>query len=108
MLIGRRGVRRLEDGGLILGMFEHVSYDQGTAQLDPGDIIVVFSDGVSEALSAAGEEFGEPRLENVIRKDLASGPQIMLERLLEAVRDFARGAVQNDDVTALVVRYSGA
>jgi sigma-B regulation protein RsbU (phosphoserine phosphatase) len=108
MLIGKRGMRRLEEGGLILGVFEDVAYEQATVQLDAGDIIVVFSDGVSEALSAQNEEFGEPRLQQVIEKDLAAGPQEMLEDLLEAVRHFTTGAVQNDDVTALVVRYAGA
>ena len=108
MLIGQRGVRRLEEGGLILGMFEDVTYDQETVQLDPGDIIVVFSDGVSEALSVTNEEFGEPRLQRLVEADPHAAPQEMLEQLLEAVRDFTRGAVQNDDVTALVVRYAGA
>jgi serine phosphatase RsbU (regulator of sigma subunit) len=108
MLIGKRGMRRLEEGGLILGIFEDVTYEQGTVHLERGDTIVVFSDGVSEALSAANEEFGEPRLQQVIEKDLSVGPQEILEHLLEAVRDFTTGAVQNDDVTALVVRYAGA
>jgi sigma-B regulation protein RsbU (phosphoserine phosphatase) len=89
-------------------MFEDVTYEQGTVQLDAGDIIVVFSDGVSEALSVQNEEFGEARLQEVIERDLNAGPQEMLELLLEAVRNFTRGAVQNDDVTALVVRYVGA
>jgi serine phosphatase RsbU (regulator of sigma subunit)/pSer/pThr/pTyr-binding forkhead associated (FHA) protein len=108
MLIGAKGVRRLEEGGLILGMFEHVDYDQGTARLDPGDTILVFSDGVSEALSASNEEFGEPRLQTLVSSHLNDHPDAMLERVLDAVREFTTGAVQNDDVTALVVRYTGA
>jgi phosphoserine phosphatase RsbU/P len=108
MLIGRSGMRRLEEGGLILGIFENVTYEQGTVRLEPGDTIVVFSDGVSEALSAQNEEFGEPRLQRLVEKNLSAGPQEMLEHLLEAVRDFTTGAVQNDDVTALVVRYAGS
>ena len=107
MLIGRRGVRRLEEGGLILGVFEEVTYDQGQVTLDPGDVIVVFSDGVSEALSAENEEFGEARLQGLLDHDFAVEPEVMLDRVLEAVRVFTRGAVQNDDVTAMVVRYSG-
>jgi sigma-B regulation protein RsbU (phosphoserine phosphatase) len=100
-------VRRLEEGGLIVGMFEHATYEQETVQLDPGDIIVVFSDGVSEALSAESEEFGEQRLQDVVRKYMDDGPDATLEHLLDSVRDFTKGAVQNDDVTALVVRYTG-
>ena len=107
LLFGRNGIRRLEEGGMILGMFDHVWYDQEQLQLERGDVIVVFSDGVSEAMSASGEEFGEERIRAVIGGDLAAGPDVMVERLFEAVRDFTRGAVQNDDVTALVVRYGG-
>jgi sigma-B regulation protein RsbU (phosphoserine phosphatase) len=108
LLIGRNGVRRLEEGGLIVGMFEHASYEQETVQLDPGDIVVVFSDGVSEALSAAGEEFGDQRLQSVVAGHLQDSPDATLEAMLDAVRAFTKGAVQNDDVTALVVRYTGA
>jgi serine phosphatase RsbU (regulator of sigma subunit)/pSer/pThr/pTyr-binding forkhead associated (FHA) protein len=108
ILIGKRGVRRLEEGGLIVGMFDHASYEQETVQLDPGDVIVVFSDGVSEALSVNNEEFGEQRLQALISANLADSPDAMLERMLDAVRAFTLGAVQNDDVTALVVRYNGA
>jgi sigma-B regulation protein RsbU (phosphoserine phosphatase) len=107
MLIGKRGVRRLEEGGVILGMFEDVTYEDGMARLDPGDIIVVFSDGVSEALSVTDEEFGEKRLQQLIERNPDASPQEMLDQVLAAVRDFTRGAVQNDDVTALVVRYVG-
>jgi len=107
LLFSRQSVRRLDQGGMILGMFDHVSYDQEQVQLQRGDVVVVFSDGVSEALSASGEEFGEDRIKAVIGGDLAAGPDVMVERLFEAVRDFTRGAVQSDDVTALVVRYGG-
>jgi phosphoserine phosphatase RsbU/P len=107
-LIGRTGIRRLEEGGLIVGMFEHASYEQETVALEPGDIIVVVSDGVSEALSAAGDEFGDERLQAAVTPYTVEGPDAILERLLAAVREFTTGAVQNDDVTALVVKYTGA
>jgi phosphoserine phosphatase RsbU/P len=107
LLFGRHGVRRLEEGGMILGMFAHASYEQELVQLERGDVIVVFSDGVSEALSATDEEFGEDRIRKVVTRDLASGPDVILSSLLSAVREFTHGAPQNDDVTALVVRYGG-
>jgi serine phosphatase RsbU (regulator of sigma subunit)/pSer/pThr/pTyr-binding forkhead associated (FHA) protein len=108
LLIGKGGVRRLEEGGLIVGMFEHATYEQETVQLDPGDVVIVFSDGVSEALSAANEEFGEQRLQALVDGHLNDSPDVTLEHVLDAVREFTRGAVQNDDVTALVVRYTGS
>ena len=63
MLVGADGeVRRLEVGGIVLGLFEGVDFAEATVDLAPGDFLVVFSDGVSEAMSAAGEEYGDDRL----------------------------------------------
>ena len=62
VLLTRNGVRRLETGGLILGLFAQATYEQEAVQLEPGDVLVVFSDGVTEALNAEGGEFGEQRL----------------------------------------------
>ena len=68
---------------------------------------MVFSDGVTEALNAAGDEFGEERLLPCINEHRASLTGVLLDRILETVRTFAASAAQNDDVTALVLRYGG-
>jgi len=100
-------VRRLECGGPIVGLFEAASYDEETVALGPGDWLIVFSDGVSEALSAADEEYGDNRIVDVVRKHGEVPPQAMLEALFDDVREFAKGAAQSDDITALVLRYGG-
>lgn len=105
MLVGRSGIRRLEKGGLILGLFPHAVYEEETVQLEDGDTLVVFSDGVTEALNVAGEEFGEERLLHCISEHCGCAPDVLLDRMLATVRSFAAGAVQSDDVTALVLRY---
>jgi len=105
VLLGRGGVRRLETGGLILGLFPQAIYEQETLALEPGDLLTIFSDGVTEALDAAGEEFGEERLLACLDANRQSRPPEVLERLLSAVRGFMAGAPQHDDVTALVLRY---
>jgi len=105
ILIGRNGVRRLETGGLILGLFPHATYEEETLTLDDGDTLVVFSDGVTEAVNAAGEEFGEPRLLQCVEEHHNSAPEALRDSILAAVRTFAASAAQNDDVTALVLRY---
>jgi phosphoserine phosphatase RsbU/P len=106
LVVGRNsGVRHLEKGGLILGLFEHASFEQETVQVEPGDLVVVFSDGVTEALSASGEEYGEDRLLACIRKNMHLEVQIILEAVLADVRAFCVGANQSDDVTAMVLRY---
>jgi len=98
-------VRRLETGGMIVGLFPHAVYDQETVQLAKGDLLTVFSDGVSEALSASGEEFGEARIQAVIESTGSESTDALLQTLLGAVRQFTQGAVQNDDVTAMIVKY---
>jgi len=70
-----------------------------------GDWLIVFSDGVSEALSATGEEYGESRILTVVQSHLNVEPQKLLEAVFSDVREFAKGAAQNDDITAMVLRF---
>jgi phosphoserine phosphatase RsbU/P len=109
LIISGKGdnVRRLECGGPIVGLFEGAPYDEETVSLAPGDWLIVFSDGVSEALSAAGDEYGEARIVTVVQRNASAEPQQMLEALFADVREFATGAAQSDDITAMVLRYRG-
>jgi phosphoserine phosphatase RsbU/P len=72
-----------------------------------GDWLIVFSDGVSEALSAAGDEYGESRIVTCVQNNVDLEPQGLLEAMFSDVRDFARGAAQSDDITAMVLRFRG-
>jgi sigma-B regulation protein RsbU (phosphoserine phosphatase) len=90
-----------------VGLFEGAAYDEETVTLSPGDLLIVFSDGISEALSAAGDEYGESRIVTVVQKLASVEPQQMLEALFADVRAFAQGAPQSDDITAMVLRYRG-
>jgi len=107
LLVTKTQVKRLEAGGPILGLFEGLPFAEETVRLDPGDWVIVFSDGVSEALSAAGEEYGEQRIIDVVEGHKDDKPEALLDALLENVRTFTHGAPQSDDVTALVIRYRG-
>ena len=97
--------QRLERGGPIVGLFEGASYEEETVTLNPGDWLIVYSDGVSEALSADGEEYGEARILTCVRKNLAMEPQELLDALFADVSNFAHGAAQSDDITAMVLRF---
>jgi len=107
MVFGKDGIQRLEKGGLILGLFEHATFEEGTATLDPGDLLVAFSDGVTEALSTEGEEYGEQRLLDCVQANREKSVAELLDSIFASVREFTAGAVQSDDVTALVLRYDG-
>lgn len=105
-LVTRTGISRLETGGMPLGLFEPTPLDEATVTLEPGDFVVTFSDGVSEAMNAAGEEFEDERIQSSIDGS-AHDAQTQLEHLFSSVKTFTDGAAQNDDVTVLVVSYRG-
>jgi sigma-B regulation protein RsbU (phosphoserine phosphatase) len=100
-------VRRLEAGGLVLGLFEAATFEEEQLKLEPGDTILTFSDGVSEALNVEGEEFGDDRLIAAFQSRMGQPLQQMLEGLMGDVRVFAGEALPNDDVTMLLLRYDG-
>jgi serine phosphatase RsbU (regulator of sigma subunit) len=107
MLVRAQDVRRLESGGLVLGLLSHASYEEETLPMQRGDLIVAFSDGVSEALNEAGEEFTDQRLLAAIDKHRGKNPQELLDSLLAEVRSFCGHATPSDDVTMVIVRFDG-
>jgi serine phosphatase RsbU (regulator of sigma subunit) len=107
MILGQSGVRRLEAGGPVVGLLAMAPFGQDTVQLDPGDVVVIFSDGVSEAMNTAGEEFGDARLLEVAQAGVKDTVQGLVDRVIAAVRAFAKGAPQSDDITVMILRYLG-
>src|SRR5262245_39866630 len=106
-IVGTRGLRRLGTGGSVLGAFAQTNFEEETVQLNPGDVLVVFSDGITEALSANEDEFGDERLVSCVQARRELEPMALLEHILEVVRQFTAGTVQSDDLTGLVLRYTG-
>ena len=107
LLVSQGTVRRLETGGMVLGLFEHASFDEETVRLQPGDVIVAFSDGVTEALNPAGDEYGDDRLVASVVAYRDKTPQEVLDGVLADVRVFCGDATQSDDLTVVMVRYAG-
>jgi sigma-B regulation protein RsbU (phosphoserine phosphatase) len=107
LLVRRNAIGWLEAGGPVLGLLSIASYEFDTVSLEPGDLIVVYSDGVTEARNRAGEEFGRDRLVEAICRRHGTEPGSVLEDLMNSVKQFSEGTAQADDVTALVLRYRG-
>ena len=105
LVVGKDSIRRLEVGGPIVGLFEAASFEEETVVLEQGDWLVVFSDGVSEAMSVSGEEYGEGRILAVAEQQRNAAPAEFLQAIFADVRAFTKGAAQSDDITALVLRY---
>jgi len=90
--------------GAGLGVFERVEFDAGTAWLEPGDRLLLYSDGVTEAMDAAGQMFGAERLEAVLAADGGADSEQMLAAVRAAIGAFAAGAEQYDDITMVALR----
>jgi serine phosphatase RsbU (regulator of sigma subunit) len=106
LLLTRRGdVRVLESSNFPLGLFAKATFAVDSVQLEPGDQILVFSDGVTEARDAAGEFFGEERLEDVVKQCARESRSDVCARVAAAVRGFVGAAPQADDFTLTLLRY---
>jgi phosphoserine phosphatase RsbU/P len=93
---------RLREGGSVLGVFASRNYEMGSAQLSPGDRVVLFTDGVTEACNPEGEEFGEARLLRLLEEHRTLSANELQARILAIVGDFSGGRWQ-DDATLLVL-----
>jgi sigma-B regulation protein RsbU (phosphoserine phosphatase) len=95
---------RLETGGIVLGILEDYPFEQATVDFGPGDLLVVFSDGITEAINADEVEFGEERLLRLLEEHREDTPVGIIERTIKAVREHAAGHPQADDMTMVVLR----
>jgi serine phosphatase RsbU (regulator of sigma subunit) len=102
-LLRRSHQQRLTAGGPIVGAFRDARFDEETLQLHDRDTLLMFTDGVTEARNAGGEEFGDERLLQCVTPE--SVPADLLNRVFTAVRDFSAPAEATDDITLLVTQY---
>jgi sigma-B regulation protein RsbU (phosphoserine phosphatase) len=86
-----------------LGMFDFACYESRPLHLDQGDILVVYSDGLTDAENPTEEMFGEKRLLEIIRREGPLGSPAVEQRILKAIEDFTQGMPQTDDITLMVV-----
>jgi sigma-B regulation protein RsbU (phosphoserine phosphatase) len=104
LVLSKTGVvKRLEDGGTVVGLFDSINYDEASVQLRPGEIFLAYSDGVTEPENDFGE-FGEQRLIELVQKNRDLPLQRITEIVTAAVDDWIGGAEQPDDVTLVLAR----
>ena len=99
-------VFRLADGGPVVGLLASAAYRQQMLQLLPGDILLAFTDGISEAMNPAEDEWGEDRMIAEAQAHANLSAAELLQRLFRAADAFAAGASQHDDMTLVVLRIS--
>jgi phosphoserine phosphatase RsbU/P len=103
VLLGSMNGRKLSEGGVPLGLFPCPEFQTGEVTLQPADLLVLYSDGITEATSKSGEEFGDGRLQAEIEKHSAKSPAEIQAAVLEAVRGWS-GDEPEDDMTLLMAR----
>jgi sigma-B regulation protein RsbU (phosphoserine phosphatase) len=97
-------VERLEAGGIPVGIFAESPYQVGTARLESGDWLVIFTDGVVEAVNSKDEEYGEPELIRLVDRRSGSAPAELLRSLLAELDRHVGNTPQHDDITCLLLK----
>ena len=97
-------VEQLASGGLPLGIKRDAEYREGRTQLQHGDVLVIYSDGVTEAVSPTGEEFGATRLYEVVSRNIEASAAGIRDRIESSLTKFAQGTSAADDITLVIVK----
>jgi sigma-B regulation protein RsbU (phosphoserine phosphatase) len=99
-------VERLRATGPVVGLIEAGRFEQRSVALAPGDVLVVYSDGISEAMNGNDEEWGENELAAAAKRAMPCATQELIDGLFTAADAFAAGATQHDDMTVVAVRMT--
>ncbi|UCH65260.1 MAG: SpoIIE family protein phosphatase [Ignavibacterium sp.] len=97
-------LKELDAGGLILGFQPDSSYEEGKIPFQQDDLLVLFSDGITEAMNDKNEEFGEERLTELITKYKSDDAYKMIDRIIDEVNLFTEGVAQSDDITLMIIK----
>jgi len=98
-------IEGLEEGGLILGVFKTMTpYAEAAVTLLPGDVLVMYTDGVSEAMNQSNDQFTEEQLEVILKESTHLSAQEIIQRVQQALESHTQGTPQSDDITMLVLK----
>jgi phosphoserine phosphatase RsbU/P len=101
-------VEFIKSHGPVLGLLPFARWGSGTVTLAPGDLVVLYSDGIAESFAPSGEEFGTEGVEKAVAANAGKDARTVAHGLLEAAATFRAGREAEDDVTILALRYNGA
>lgn len=96
--------RQLTSGGLVAGAFEHAAYEQETVQMEPDDLLFLYTDGLTEALNSDGEEFGATRIMETLKSISQASVEQIRDEVVRRVREWCSGVSLYDDLTFVVMK----
>jgi sigma-B regulation protein RsbU (phosphoserine phosphatase) len=99
-------LQELNSGGLILGALAEIELEECEIDVGPGDLLIFYTDGVTEAMNASHQLFGEERLQATVKANIETSAQDILDAIVDAVRAFTGDTAQSDDLSLFVVRRS--
>ena len=94
----------MESTALIIGAFDFAQFESAGVAMNKGDVLFVYSDGLTEAEDSSGSMFGEERVKEIILREAPLGVEPLYESILAAVQDFTRGRTQSDDITLIIAQ----
>lgn len=97
-------ITRLTEGGLLLGCFDFAEFEQVTRKIEPEELLVIYSDGVTEAMNSKTEEFGEDKLLDIIKSNLNFSAKELIEKIVAEVKAHSIKVEQSDDITLMVLK----
>jgi sigma-B regulation protein RsbU (phosphoserine phosphatase) len=100
-----RHVERLETGGMVVGLFDNVPFAQGAIEIDPGGLLIAYSDGLIEPENVYGEEFGTERLVELAKENQDASPEAIAAAMMRAADEWSGSPEQADDMTVVVAHF---
>jgi sigma-B regulation protein RsbU (phosphoserine phosphatase) len=102
------GIERLTEGGTVVGLLPVCAYREVAVTIEPGDLLVGFTDGISESMNASDEEWGEDAIVETVQSVRNSSSDEILNNVMRGAEAFAGDAPQHDDMTLVILRrHSG-
>jgi len=100
----KNGLTILQTGGMLLGAFPDSQYEQGKIIMEPGNLLILFSDGITEAMNENNKEFGEEKLLAVIEPNKDADPELLIDKIISEVEKHSGSTPQSDDMTLMVIK----
>lgn len=97
-------VSRLQTGGIVVGFMKEFAFEEAAVPFGVSDVLLIYSDGITEAMNSRGKEFGEQRLQHTVETALKQPSRMIIERVLTELNTFTGNAPQADDITLVVIK----
>jgi sigma-B regulation protein RsbU (phosphoserine phosphatase) len=104
LLTSNNSAKRLKTGGIVLGIMDKFPFEEEVVELQTGDLIAIYSDGIAEAMNGKDDMFGEERIFELLQYNRAESSEKIIDLIIESVKNFAGTTPQFDDITLVIIK----